>query len=78
MFDHDGWFVQPQNLLLHFTNNCQSKGVRTPDTLTDSLSNTRELYSINLRAVGPNHAQLKTKQNRTRQQNKTQGSKQVK
>ena len=26
--------------------------------------NTRELYSNNLRAVGPNHAQLKTKQSR--------------
>ena len=32
--------------------------------------NTRELYSNNLRAVGPNHAQLKTKQNR-KQDNKT-------
>ena len=35
--------------------------------------NTWELYSNNLRAVGPNHAQLKT-----RQQSKTQGSKQGK
>ena len=32
--------------------------------------NTRELYSNNLRAVGPRHAQLKTKQNR-KQDNKT-------
>ena len=32
--------------------------------------NTRELYSNNLRAVAPNHAQLKTKQNR-QQDNKT-------
>ena len=32
--------------------------------------NTRELYSNNLRAVGPKHAQLKTKQNR-KQDNKT-------
>ena len=32
--------------------------------------NTRELYSNNLNAVGPNHAQLKTKQNR-KQDNKT-------
>ena len=32
--------------------------------------NTRELYSKNLRAVGPNHAQLTTKQNR-KQYNKT-------
>ena len=32
--------------------------------------NTRELYSNNFRAVGPNHAQLKTKQNR-KQDNKT-------
>ena len=31
--------------------------------------NTREQYSNNLRAVGPNHAQLKTKQNR-KQDNK--------
>ena len=31
---------------------------------------TRELYSNNLRAVGPSHAQLKTKQNR-KQDNKT-------
>ena len=31
--------------------------------------NTRELYSNNLRAVGPNHAELKTKQNR-KQDNK--------
>ena len=31
--------------------------------------NTRELYSNNLRAVGHNHAQLKTKQNR-KQDNK--------
>ena len=32
--------------------------------------NTRELYSNNLRAVGPKNAQLKTKQNR-KQDNKT-------
>ena len=32
--------------------------------------NTRERYASNLRAVGPNHAQLKTKQNR-KQDNKT-------
>ena len=32
--------------------------------------NTRELYSNNLRAVGPKHAQLKTNQNR-KQNNKT-------
>ena len=32
--------------------------------------NARELYSNNLRAVGPKHAQLKTKQNR-KQDNKT-------
>ena len=32
--------------------------------------NTRELYSNNLRAPGPNHTQLKTKQNR-KQDNKT-------
>ena len=32
--------------------------------------NTRELYSSNLRAIGPNHAQLKTNQNR-KQDNKT-------
>ena len=32
--------------------------------------NTRELYSNNLRVVGPNYAQLKTKQNR-KQDNKT-------
>ena len=31
---------------------------------------TRELYSNNVRADGPNHAQLKTKQNR-KQDNKT-------
>ena len=39
--------------------------------------NTRELYSNNLRAFGPKHAQLKTKQNR-KQQNKKKGSKQGK
>ena len=32
--------------------------------------NTRELYLNNLRVAGPNHAQLKTKQNR-KQDNKT-------
>ena len=38
--------------------------------------NTRELYSSNLSAIGPNHAQLKNKtEQKTRQQNKTQGSK---
>ena len=31
--------------------------------------NTRELYSKNLRAVGPNNAQLKTKQNRKQDNN---------
>ena len=49
--------------------------------------NTRELYSNKLGAVGPNHAQLwrsvedETEQkqdNKTRQQNKTQGLKQGK
>ena len=41
--------------------------------------NTRELYSNNLRAVGPNHAQVEDEtEQKTRQQNKTQRSEQGK
>ena len=45
--------------------------------------NTRELYPNNLRAFGPNHAQLCTSvedetEQQTRQNNKTQGIKQGK